>query len=88
MTRFLDADLADPSVDGKSTGWNRLFQRPDNGIYWYVTVPTAHLLAFDATNLANQFYSSTTAANNRDALGSVVHFEMPVVANGKGVRER
>ncbi|MFY9661111.1 MAG: hypothetical protein WAJ97_10845, partial [Terriglobales bacterium] len=54
-----------------------------NGIYWYVTVPTAHLLAFDATNLANQFYSSTTAANNRDALGSVVHFEMPVVANGK-----
>jgi hypothetical protein len=47
-----------------------------------VTVPTGILYAFDATNLANQFYNSAAAPNKRDAMGKPVHFEMPVVADG------
>src|SRR5271166_629270 len=53
-----------------------------DGIYWYVSVPTAKLFALDATNLANEFYDSTMAGK-RDALGSTVHFEMPIVADGR-----
>src|SRR5271154_1372627 len=53
-----------------------------NAIFWYVSVPTSNLYAFDATNLANQFYNSTLAGT-RDKLSPAVHFEMPIVANGK-----
>jgi hypothetical protein len=53
------------------------------GIFWYVSVPTSILFAFDATNLANEFYNSSMAAGKRDALGSSVHFEMPIVADGR-----
>ena len=53
-----------------------------DGIYWYVSVPTSKLFAFDATNLANEFYDSSLAGK-RDTFGPVVHFEMPVVADGR-----
>ncbi len=53
-----------------------------DGIFWYVTAPTANLFAFDATNLANEFYD-TTMAGTRDKLGLPVHFEMPIVADGR-----
>ncbi len=51
-------------------------------IFWYVTAPTANLFAFDATNLANEFYDSTMVAS-RDKFGPPVHFEMPIVADGR-----
>jgi disulfide oxidoreductase YuzD len=41
------------------------------------------LYAYDATNLANLLYSSSQAANNRDAPGNAVKFEKPIIANGK-----
>ena len=53
-----------------------------NAIYWYVSSPTSKLFAFDATNLANQFYNSAMAANSRDVLSQVPHFPMPIVADG------
>ena len=55
---------------------------PTDGIFWYVSVPTGKLFAFDATNLAKELYDSSMAGK-RDTLGPVVHFEMPIVANGK-----
>jgi hypothetical protein len=53
-----------------------------DGIFWYVSVPTSKLFAFDATNLANEFYDSSQAGK-RDTFGPSVHFEMPVVADGR-----
>jgi hypothetical protein len=41
------------------------------------------LYAFDAANVANKFYDSTQAANNRDKGGNWVKFSVPTVANGK-----
>lgn len=52
-----------------------------NAIYWYVTSPSNRLYAFDATNLASELYDSTQAGS-RDTLGAMVHFGMPIVANG------
>lgn len=53
-----------------------------NAIYWYVSVPTGKLFAYDATNLANEFYNSAMEGK-RDTIGPVVHFDMPIVADGK-----
>jgi len=53
-----------------------------NGIYWYATSPTNKLFAYDATNLATELYNSSQGGK-RDVLTPLVHFPMPVVANGK-----
>jgi hypothetical protein len=60
-----------------------------NGIVWalqnsgYSTGTAAALKAFDATNLANQIYSSTLAPNKRDVGDPAVKFMVPTIANGK-----
>src|SRR5262249_15404885 len=54
----------------------------ENGIFWYITFATKRLFAFDATNLANELYDNSLAGT-RDALGPLVHFGMPIVANGR-----
>jgi len=41
------------------------------------------LYAYDATNLANMFYNSSQASNNRDVPGGAVKFAAPIIANGK-----
>jgi hypothetical protein len=41
------------------------------------------LYAYDATNLANVFYTSSQAANNRDVPGSANKFATPTIANGE-----
>jgi hypothetical protein len=54
-----------------------------NGIVWVLGLPTGYtLLAYDATNLANQLYSSRTNPS-RDSAGINVAFTHPVIANGK-----
>jgi hypothetical protein len=43
----------------------------------------AILYAFDPNNLANEFWDSSLAGNNRDQAGNAVKFVVPTVANGK-----
>jgi hypothetical protein len=65
-----------------------------NGIVWaldtskYCTPQSsgcgpAVLHAYDATNVANQLWSSAIAANGADAAGYAVKFAVPTIANGK-----
>lgn len=56
-----------------------------NGILWAMThnQVASTLYAFDATDLDTEFYGSNQARGFRDALGGVVHFATPTVANGK-----
>jgi hypothetical protein len=59
-----------------------------NAIVWalnnftYYNRP-AVLYAYDATNLANELYDSSQAANNRDAAAVAVKFTTPTIANGQ-----
>jgi Immunoglobulin domain len=54
-----------------------------NGIVWAVeNGGTAVLHAYDATNLATEFYNSNQAANSRDQFGGN-KFITPMIANGK-----
>ncbi|HUI42114.1 MAG TPA: pyrrolo-quinoline quinone [Terriglobia bacterium] len=65
-----------------------------NGIVWAIDssqygVPSplgsgpAVLHAYDATNLAREFWESALAPGNRDQAGAAVKFTVPTVANGK-----
>jgi hypothetical protein len=53
-----------------------------NGIFWHETFSIAKLYAYDATNLATELYDSGMSGT-RDNMGKMVHFGMPIVANGK-----
>jgi hypothetical protein len=53
-----------------------------SGIVWNLDTGTNQLRAYDAGNYANELYTSTQAAGNRDQLSTVVKFSVPTVANG------
>ncbi len=52
-----------------------------NGILWALAVDDLH--AYNAANVSTQLYDSGSAPNGRDAIGSIVKFTTPIVANGK-----
>ena len=57
-----------------------------NGIVWAVEtnyLGIAVLHAYNPANLAQEYYNSTQAANNRDGFGAGNKFMTPVIANGK-----
>jgi hypothetical protein len=56
-----------------------------NGIVWAAErgMNRAVLHAYDAADLANEFYNSDQAANGRDNFGAGNKFFVPTVANGK-----
>jgi protocatechuate 3,4-dioxygenase beta subunit len=54
-----------------------------NGILWAIQHTTQALFAFDATNLANEFWDSTQAPKSRDKLVPVLRFVTPTISNGK-----
>ena len=65
---------ATPSISASGTA---------NGIVWVVeNVSRAVLHAYDATNLSNEFYNSSQAANGRDQFSSN-KFIAPMIANGR-----
>jgi len=70
-----------PSISSNAT---------NNGIVWSVswgsgtwTEYNGTLHAYNATNLATEFYNSDQAANSRDTVGNVVKFITPTITNGK-----
>jgi hypothetical protein len=68
---------ATPSISANGTS---------NGIVWALesgTGSSAVLHAYDATNLANELYNSTQAANGRDSFGNGNKFITPMIINGK-----
>ncbi len=75
----------DPSVSSNGTS-NGILWGLDNSRWRYTCAGGSNcqvLYAYDATNLANLLYTSSTAANNRDVPGSAVKFTTPTIANGK-----
>jgi hypothetical protein len=54
-----------------------------NGILWVIRHSNPALFAFDATNLAHEFYDSTKAPQGRDLMIPVTRFVTPTISNGK-----
>lgn len=68
---------ATPSISSNGT---------TNGIVWALESSTgsaAVLHAYDATNLAKEFYNSAQAPGNRDSFGTGNKFITPMIINGK-----
>jgi hypothetical protein len=53
------------------------------GVLWMVDDATGVLHAYDATNLSEELYNSTQAANSRDAFASTVSSVSPTIAGGR-----
>jgi len=71
-----------PQATANPTGGIVSSNGAQDGIFWHVTFPTAKLFAYDATNLAYELYDSGMAGA-RDRMEKMVHFGMPIVANGR-----
>ncbi|HUY33751.1 MAG TPA: DUF4214 domain-containing protein [Pirellulales bacterium] len=54
-----------------------------DGIAWLLDGGSNELRAYDATNFANELYTSDQAAGGRDQVGKVTKFSVPTVADGQ-----
>jgi hypothetical protein len=54
-----------------------------SGILWAIRHTNPALFAFDATNIAHEFYDSTQALQARDKMVPVTRFVTPTISNGK-----
>jgi hypothetical protein len=73
-------------VVSSSGGSNGIVWAAEVGCYSTAASPcgsAAILFAYDANNLATEFWDSSQAANQRDQAGNAVKFTVPTVANGK-----
>jgi hypothetical protein len=52
------------------------------GVVWDLDLGSGQLRAYAASDYGTELYTSDQAAGNRDQLGSVVKFTLPLVANG------
>jgi hypothetical protein len=78
-SRTFNSPGATPTVSANGT---------NNGIVWALQMPSTlgnagTLVAYNATNLTTELYSSSNAAGSRDQLGAGVKFAVPTVADGK-----
>jgi len=71
-----------PIATANPTGGIVSSNSQQDGIFWYATSPTNKLFAYDATDLTHQLYN-TAMAGKRDVMAPLVHFTMPIVANGR-----
>ncbi|HEX4084607.1 MAG TPA: PQQ-binding-like beta-propeller repeat protein, partial [Chthoniobacteraceae bacterium] len=55
----------------------------NNGLVWMLDRDTNQLRVYDAQNLNTEYWTSAMAPKNRDALGPVVKFTVPTVADGR-----
>jgi hypothetical protein len=69
-----------PVVSSNGTGSGVLWLVEADG---FATSGPAILHAYDATDVSNEIYNSTQAANQRDQAGPAVKFVVPTVVNGK-----
>jgi len=53
-----------------------------NGLVWTLNRSSTEVAVYSAENLSLELYNSNMAPNSRDALGSVVKFATPTVADG------
>jgi hypothetical protein len=65
-----------PSLSISANGSN-------NGILWVVVHGTPVLYAYDATNLANEYYDTTQALKLRDRILATSRYVTPTIVNGK-----
>ena len=71
-----------PKATAHPTGGTVSSNGAQDGIFWYAAYPTNKLFAFDAADLTHELYDNAQAGT-RDVMASIVHFTMPIVANGR-----
>ena len=71
------------SANGNADGILWAIDSSQYGIPAQATPGPAVVYAYDATNLGNELWNSSKAANNRDQAGNAVKFAVPTIANGK-----
>ena len=71
-----------PKATSHPTGGIVSSNGTQDGIFWYAAYPTNKLFAYDAADLTHELYDNSQAGT-RDVMSPIVHFTMPIVADGR-----